>query len=532
MIHLLYDEWIPVLRKNGESDFIAPHQITSDYTTNPVIELNASRPDFNGSLIQFLIGLVQTACPPESDKEWVDRLEGTMPSEVLKKHFQQIQDAFYLDNDGPRFMQDISIGDEKINSIDGLLIEMPGENTVKKNTDFFVKRETVNQMCPSCVAMALFALQVNGPGGGAGHKTGLRGGGPLTSVILGKTLWETVWLNVIPSNKFFGDLIPEEKKDMNLIFPWFGKIRLSDNKEKTGIIDVNPLQMFWGMGRRILLDFEDKPIGVCDVCGLEDSATVLTYHTKPHGVDYDETWDNHTLTPYYQDKEVYRPIHLQPGGITYRNFMGLIIPDSSRNIKVSRTVTNFQNNIIRLKRKSFNKIRLWSFGFDMDNAKARCWYESRMPMYIIDDEKKKHFFENVVSNLVFTAEYVLQSLAGSIKDAVFGQNSKGKEPVDLRTRFWNETEELFYTTLDRLFVSLSDDEQIDQIKREWFRILIRHSVELFDHYTQVSLINSLKDPKEVVAARMKFKRFTGENTKKVISLLGLLMKDSKGEKKL
>jgi len=531
MFHLLHDSWIPVVRKNGDSDIIAPHQITSDYDSNPVIDLNASRPDFNGALIQFLIGLIQTASPPKSEKEWIDHIDRILSPEELKDRFGQIQDAFCLDGTGPRFMQDITIGCEKTNSVDGLLIEMPGENTIKKNTDFFVKRETVQQMCPSCAAMALFTLQVNGPGGGAGHKTGLRGGGPLTSVILGKTLWETVWLNVIPSNKFFGDVDLEEKKSMDKIFPWFGKIRHSENKDKTGVIDVNPLQMFWGMGRRILLDFEEKPVGACDVCGLDASATVVTYHTKPHGIDYDETWDNHTLTPYYQDKEVYRPIHLQPGGITYRNFLGLIIPDTSRNIRVSRNVTNFQNNIIRLKRKSFDKVRLWSFGFDMDNAKARCWYESRMPIYIVDEEKKREIFENNVSNLVFTAEYVMQSLAGSIRDAVTGHDGKGKEPGDLRIRFWNETEELFYSALDRLFVSLDDMKQTDSIKREWLRMLVRYSVGLFDHYTQVSLINNLNDPKRVVQARMNFRRFTGENTKKVISLLGLLRNGTNGEKK-
>ena len=132
MIHLLHDAWIPVVRKNGDSGLIAPHQITSDYDTNPVIELNASRPDFNGALIQFLIGLVQTACPPESDKEWIDRLDKAIPSDVLKEQFRQIQDAFSLDGKGPRFMQDISIGDEKTNSVDGLLIEIQGKIRLKK----------------------------------------------------------------------------------------------------------------------------------------------------------------------------------------------------------------------------------------------------------------------------------------------------------------------------------------------------------------------------------------------------------------
>jgi hypothetical protein len=73
--------------------------------------------------------------------------------------------------------------------------------------------------------------------------------------------------------------------------------------------------------------------------------------------------------------------------------------------------------------------------------------------------------------------------------------------------------------------------QTDSIKREWLRMLVRYSVGLFDHYTQVSLINNLNDPKRVVQARMNFRRFTGENTKKVISLLGLLRNGTNGEKK-
>lgn len=57
MVHLLDDPWIPVTRKNGDRDYIAPYQITAEHDTNPVIELNAPRPDFNGALIQFLIAV-------------------------------------------------------------------------------------------------------------------------------------------------------------------------------------------------------------------------------------------------------------------------------------------------------------------------------------------------------------------------------------------------------------------------------------------------------------------------------------------
>nr|WP_231886596.1 type I-E CRISPR-associated protein Cse1/CasA [Methylomonas methanica] len=57
-----------------------------------------------------------------------------------------------------------------------------------------------NQLCPSCAATALFTLQTNAPSGGVGHRVGLRGGGPLTTLVLPKasqtTLWQKLWLNV------------------------------------------------------------------------------------------------------------------------------------------------------------------------------------------------------------------------------------------------------------------------------------------------------------------------------------------------
>ena len=73
------------------------------------------------------------------------------------------------------------------------------------------------------------------------------------------------------------------------------------------------------------------------------------------------------------------------------------------------------------------------------------------------------------------------------------------------------------------FCLLGRCEQIDQIKREWFRTLIRYSVEFFDHYNQVSLISDLNDPKRVTA-RITQKIFG--RTRKSYFITGLLMKDS------
>jgi CRISPR system Cascade subunit CasA len=37
------------------------------------------------------------------------------------------------------------------------------------------------------------------------------------------------------------------------------------------------------------------------------------------------------------------------------------------------------------------QFRLWAFGYDMDNMKARCWYEAQMPLYEIEESLRQEF---------------------------------------------------------------------------------------------------------------------------------------------
>ena len=64
-------------------------------------------------------------------------------------------------------MQDFDTLITDAQPIEKLLIDSPGEKTLKENTDHFVKRERVKQLCPCCTTMALLTLQINAPGGGA-----------------------------------------------------------------------------------------------------------------------------------------------------------------------------------------------------------------------------------------------------------------------------------------------------------------------------------------------------------------------------
>jgi len=185
-MNLITDRWIPVIRQNGQPDTISPWQITE--ADNPVVEITAPRPDFQGALYQLLIGLLQTCFAPEDEDQWLDYWTKMPEPEELQTCFEKVAFAFELDAaDGPAFLQDFDLLDGETKVISALLIESPGGKTLKDNLDHFVKRDRANQLCASCTATALFTLQTNAPSGGVGHRVGLRGGGPLTTFIFPKS---------------------------------------------------------------------------------------------------------------------------------------------------------------------------------------------------------------------------------------------------------------------------------------------------------------------------------------------------------
>ena len=527
MYNLLHEQWIPVKRKTGEKpEYISPSQITDGLLTNPIITLAAPRPDFNGALIQFLIGLVQTACPPADESEWRKRFRSPPSPDVLKEAFEKYSTAFNLDGDGPRFMQDFDLRetDGEQNKIDHLLMEMPGDQTLDKNTDHFLKRDTVRDICPSCCAMALFTLQTNAPAGGRGHRTSLRGGGPLTTLVMGRTLWETIWLNVITRDSFshFGN---EKKTDGADMFPWLGHTRTSGKNEITTSQHVHPAQMFWGMPRRIRLIFEThKDAMKCDLCGCSVHDSTSAYFDKSYGINYKDGW-HHILSPYSTDLKTREslPRHGQPGGISYRNWLGLIQNSSEKNFKSEPAVVVHLFREERgpdLSETTDFPVRLWAFGYDMDNMKARGWYEGTMPLVHVDKEIRSEY-EIGVSQIIKTANLIAFNVRSSIKKALFapGADVSGDLAV-IDSEFWQNTEPDFYRILGILHENLKNKQPLNDLKLHWLSLLTREGEMLFDRYSQSSLI-SVADPKRIALARRDFKIFSSPYNKKIIELLDL-----------
>ncbi|MEE4356836.1 MAG: type I-E CRISPR-associated protein Cse1/CasA [Desulfococcaceae bacterium] len=510
-MNLIHDNWISVIRKGGKEK-IAPWQISEADIT----DITAPRPDFKGALFQFLIGLLQTACPPEDTDEWKDWWDEPPEGGELKKQFEKFSHAFEPDTDGPAFMQDSDLPDGENKAVAALLIEAPGGKTQKDNLDHFIKRDMVNAVCPHCAVMALFTLQTNAPSGGVGHRVGLRGGGPLTTLVMpdedGKeesSLWKKLWLNILPKEEteyLSGN--PKLKKDED-IFPWLAPTRTSEKKsgQDTLPTHAHPLQMYWGMPRRIRLDFSDTLSGTCDLCGESGDRLLKQFRTKNYGINYNGPWE-HPLSPHNRSdpKKPPLPMHGQKGGISYRHWLGLVVNTENSKMQPAMILHHYyedkQDEITEVR-----QARLWAFGYDMDNMKARCWYESLMPVYPVS-EKQRDVIGKQAEKFIETAEKIAGNTRTAVKKAWFDRPGDAKGDFSFIDKsFWQNTEAAFYECI-REVIEQADgmEEKTDDIKEKWAKTLFTQSLTLFDQWV-LSGSAEEKDMKRVIESRQELRKW-------------------------
>lgn len=482
-MNLLHEPWLPVRRRDGSREWVS-----ADHLSDPdIVAFDADRPDFNGALAQFAIGLLQTTTPMDSPIAWKQLFANPPDSDTLRGWFASVAAAFEFDGEGARFMQDFSLKPDEgtVNNIGALLIESPGENALKNNTDHFIKRNHVTATCPHCAAITLLALQINAPAGGAGNRTGLRGGGPLTTLVISqppRSLWHDLWLNIRERLRFLGQAGNAGKDVPCYSFPWLAAINTIQKEDgETAPTQTHPAHVFWAMPRRIRLDFDSVSSGNCEICGRPSERLVRQYNTKNYGLNYKGAWD-HPLSPYYETKEGWLPLHPQPGGLGYRHWLAWVRGMSSDK-KKQRSARVVDHVLTHRRRQIGGQLGLWAFGYDMDNMKARCWYESTLPLYGLADcdlEAQRHI-ESEVGNWLAGAEMAASCLRGAVKDAWFSADARGDFSA-IDAAFWSRTEPNFYRQLKSLIEDLRDDREFDDypVREAWHRLLIKAATDLFD----------------------------------------------------
>ena len=493
--NLLTEAWIPVRRASGARLSIRPAQLTEAHASDPVVALDWARPDFRIAGLEFLIGLLATACPPTGQHAWIEGWESPPDPAVLDAAFAPFLRAFDLDGDGPRFLQDREYLVSDSLPIERLLIESPGESGLRQNTDLLVRRGRVASLCRAAAAMALYTLQSWAPAGGAGIRTGLRGGGPMVTLATpgGRpSLWRSLWANVPICRDG-----PPEAEDHPRIFPWLAPTITSEGSRTVTPEDAHPLQCWWGMPRRIRLDFAAAPEAWrCDLTGEADAVQVTGWRQRPRGANYALWGGVHPLAPHYRQKpdSELLPLHPQPGGVGYRHWLGLVMrhPDGLR--LPAGAITTWRDE--REKVAGGGTARLLVAGYDMDNMKARAFVEAEMPLPAAADAATRTSLDELAARLVLSANLVAGLLRSAVRFALFSQGATVKLDAELlaslRERLWDETEPAFFDLLTR---------RPDAATETWRKQLRDTALRLFDEAAPLTPENGVSAAPRIGRAR-------------------------------
>lgn len=541
-LNVVTDPWIPVRLRDGTSRLIRPADI-ADFGPNgdnPPVEIDAARPDFNGALIQFLIGLVQTFAPPEDEDQWWDFFDEPPPPEELHEQLARFEEAFEVFGH-PRFLQDFEdLPQKRSTNLFELLLGSPAGGT---NKDLFQKHRERFPSCASCAALGLLTLQLNAPSGGRGHRTSIRGGGPVTTLLRGENLFKDVWLNILPSAEI-RNFTPINGSNIAKVLPWLAQTRVSDKSgQDTLPTDTHGAQVFWATPRRLQLEpltESDEPLR-CACCGAQAHEVCTSYRDLSYGVNYTGPWV-HPLTPYtFKKNNEPNSLKASPEGFAYKHWQGVISVDEDANLRPARVLQYFRSHRESIFRRSYPELQfhVWVFGYDVDNAKIRSWQEGQMPLVTVSDELRP-LLDQFVRHLIKGADDADSYLRTALRRGLYGKvtevTSRGRRKwtVDrtaaydaslftaAKTQFWLETEADFYDLLGNSAALLDDSEALAELKQRFARTLSTTALSLFDRTTGYGNFHG-PNPKSLALARNDLRWFfnTTRNKQGILKSLDL-----------
>jgi len=191
-MNLLYSAWIPVRADNG----VGPFRLLSYEELLCGEEhwaISLPRDDLELACIQLLMCITQIVFLPTDDAALRAFITKPLNPEQFADRIAPFGEWFDLDHPTQPFMQTRGVEAKEDTPIQKLLIGLPEGN----NHAFFNEVGEVKRLGPTVAAIALFNQAMNCPGFGRDFKCGLRGSAPVTTLVAGRDLRETVWRNVL-----------------------------------------------------------------------------------------------------------------------------------------------------------------------------------------------------------------------------------------------------------------------------------------------------------------------------------------------
>ncbi|MFG6572297.1 type I-E CRISPR-associated protein Cse1/CasA [Sulfitobacter sp. 1A13353] len=446
-LNLIMDPWIPVVTTDGRRRVIRPHEMIDA----EIRAVDWHREDLNIACLEFLVGLSFAALAPEDLEAWEDGLE--IEPDDLEAAFTRLAPAFNLTGEGPLFCQDqsmLSTGNEL--QADALFLDSAGEKTISDNKDLMVRRNRYDGLTLPEAAMALFTFQTYAAANGVGKRVGLRGGGPMvTLVVPGENFWEMIWANV-PYGR------PARLED----FPWMRETISSSRQATTkgkstaGATVTLPLGMdmpvetFFSMPRRVRLTFQGD--------------RMISFREQTYGTNYIGCL--HPLTPNYTDpktKDII-PVKVNVTRLGYENWIGTIIP-AEQGVGRERAA-NFRSFEERFPGQSASVLIA---GWNMNKATAANFISSQPVLHSLSGRNQV-----LVRGMIKAADIVSSHTYRAIKDAMdipYGMR--------IQTEFYMRTE----VAMNRLCAELSHGKARPEIGAAWLLEMQHSALSIFDEIT-------------------------------------------------
>lgn len=494
--NMLTDPVFPVVGRSGARRWVCFVDLLAETEDYPAA-FDWPRGDLNVASLELAIGLLALVFEPSTPDEWRFIWRGADGIDVAAK-IARLAPSFNLfgdaDGKGPRFCQDFDDLDGEPNPVEALFIDTPGANGQKKNSDLMTHRERFPALGLAAAAMALYALQQFAPSGGAGNRTSMRGGGPMTTLVLPRAkpgeppvpLLRLLLLNLPLVFRGRDGALPESEMDRAL--PWLRPTMTSDGKPPREIHDadpaVHPVQALFGMPRRIRLVSGGN--GVCALTGRE-GPVVTGFVQKPWGTNYGH-W-RHPLTPYRQSKEdpAYT-VKPKPGRFGYRDWVGVTIGLQDKALKAFPAEAVMQ--CLTSRRREF-KAKNWdagllAAGWAMNNMEAEQYLESVQPLHLPtadDAEFVVAEIEQTARQFAEAAEAAARLLRGALDEALFGGQAKATDTglfEEATDAFYARTEDAFHDTLARIAQDAGEAGPDPDRARSWLGTIRRAALSLFD----------------------------------------------------
>lgn len=225
--NLVARKWIPVLRSNGRPDQIGLLEALTESTS--IREIAAANPIDNVAILRYLVSVVMWCHPAVSTEKLLAALAcGGVPADWLgqlgtpqtpnplfdlfatpRGHLQAPPDRGPKRSTEPppsrsrdggadsRNERKPKAGKEDGRPIADLFHEIPGDTNI---AHFKHALDGVDGVCPACLALGLVRLPATITAFGTGNRPGINGTPPVYFTPIGRSLLETIALNVFPND--------------------------------------------------------------------------------------------------------------------------------------------------------------------------------------------------------------------------------------------------------------------------------------------------------------------------------------------